>query len=98
MRSNSQRDQLHPIGQYDKTLRPSRGFWGTGGRGNFFRGTKTILGSWEHTKHIFDFGGTEAQANLFQGNKGTGTPWEGLIIVLILFRPISFSIKLHPIN
>ena len=28
-------------------------------------------------KQIFDFLGTGEQANLFQGNKGRGTPWEG---------------------
>ena len=29
-------------------------------------------------KQIFDFWRTGEQANLFQGNKGTGTAWEGL--------------------
>ena len=42
------------------------------------RGTKTILGNRKYKKQIFDFLGTGEQANLFQGNKGTGTPWEGL--------------------
>ena len=42
------------------------------------RGTKTILGIREHRKQIFDFLGRGEPANLFQGNKGTGTPWEGL--------------------
>ena len=36
------------------------------------RGAKTILGNREHKKQIFDFWGTGEQANLFQGNKGTG--------------------------
>ena len=44
------------------------------------RGTKTILGNREHRKHIFDFWGTGEQANLFQGNKGTGTPLGGPLI------------------
>ena len=38
------------------------------------RGTKTILGNREHKKTNLDFWGTGEQANLFQGNKGTGTP------------------------
>ena len=42
------------------------------------RETNTILGNREHRKLIFDFWGREEQANLFQGNKETGTPWEGL--------------------
>ena len=41
-------------------------------------------------KQIFDFWGTEEQANLIQGNKGTRTPWEGLSVNTSL--PISFSI------
>ena len=32
----------------------------------------------EHKNFFFDFWGTGEQANLFQENKGTGTPWEGL--------------------
>ena len=44
------------------------------------RGTKTILGNREHRKQFFDFFGTKEQANLFQGKKGTGTPWEGSYI------------------
>ena len=43
---------------------------------------ETILGNREHKKKkIFNFWGTGEQANLFQGNKGIGTPtpWEGLI-------------------
>ena len=39
------------------------------------KGTKTILGNRERKKtQIFDFWGTGEQANLFQGNRGTGTP------------------------
>ena len=48
-----------------------------GNKGQILRGTKTILGKREHRKQIFDFWGTEEQANLFQGNKGTGTPLGG---------------------
>ena len=42
-------------------------------------GTKTILGNTEIKKQqqIFDFWGTGEQANLFQGNKGIGTPQGG---------------------
>ena len=49
------------------------------------RGTGDKRQYWETgniRKQIFDFLGTGEQANLFQGNKGTGTPpppWEGLI-------------------
>ena len=39
------------------------------------RGTTTILG-------IFDFGGTGGKADLFQGNKGTGTPGRASYIVI----------------
>ena len=39
------------------------------------RGTnKKYLGTGNIRKQIFDFLGTGEQANLFQGNKGTGTP------------------------
>ena len=46
------------------------------------RGTKVIFGSREHWKIRFWFWGTRENAEIFQGNKGTGTPhltpWEGL--------------------
>ena len=45
-----------------------------GNKGQILRRTKTRLGSREHTKQIFDLGGTGEQTNLFKGNKGTGTP------------------------
>ena len=45
-----------------------------GNKGQILRGTKTILGNREHRKQIFGFWGTGEQANLFQGNKGIGTP------------------------
>ena len=45
-------------GQILKGTREQRQFWGTG----------------NIRKHVFDFFGTGEQANLFQGNKGTGTP------------------------
>ena len=41
------------------------------------RGTKTILGNRQHKKTIFDLGRIGEQANLSQGNKGTGTPLGG---------------------
>ena len=41
-----------------------------------FEGNKDTIGEQKTLrKQIFDFGGTEEQANLFQGNKGTGTHW-----------------------
>ena len=64
-----------------------RGFGEQGKQGIYFRGTgeqRLILrgtgeqrqywGTGNIRKHIFDFWGTGEQANLFQGNKGTGTP------------------------
>ena len=39
-----------------------------------FEETKTILENRKHKKTIFRFLGTGEQANLFQENKGTGTP------------------------
>ena len=52
-----------------------------GNKGQILRGTglgtKTISGNREHKKAIFDFWGKGEQANLFQGNKGTGTPLGG---------------------
>ena len=54
-----------------------------GNKGQILRGTKTILGNREHKKTNFDFWGTGEQANLFQGNKGTSTPWEGLYDALL---------------
>ena len=53
-------------------------FSGTGGQrpniqGNM--GTKTVLGNREHYRNtILDFGGSGEPVNVFQGNKGTGTP------------------------
>ena len=67
-------------------MRQSQGFLGAGENAfisgereqmpNFEgnRGIKTILWNREHKKQIFDFWGTGEQTNLFQGNKGTGTP------------------------
>ena len=62
-----------------------------GKRGIYFRRTGEQRPNFEGTgeqrqywgtgnirKQIFDFWGTWEQASLFQGNKGTGTPWEGL--------------------
>ena len=59
-----------------------------GNKGQILRGTgeqRQYWGTGKLRKHIFVFGGTGEQANLFQGNKGTGNPppppppWEGLI-------------------
>ena len=53
-----------------------------GNKGQILRGTgeqRQYWGTGNIRKQIFDFWGTGEQANLFQGNKGTGTPWEGLV-------------------
>ena len=54
-----------------------------GSKGQILRGTgeqRQYWGTGNIRKQIFDFWGTWEQANLFQGNKGTGIPpWEGLI-------------------
>ena len=52
-----------------------------GNNGQILRGTeeqRQYRGTGNIRKQSFDFWGTGEQANLFQGNKGTGTPWEGL--------------------
>ena len=48
-----------------------------GNKGQILRGTREQRQYWgtgNIRKQIFDFWGTGEQANLFQGNKGTGTP------------------------
>ena len=69
------------------------GFWGNRGKGVFISGEqgnkgqilretgeqRQYWGTGNIRKQIFDFWGKGEQAFLFQGNKGTGTPWEGLI-------------------
>ena len=65
--------------------RPSQGFLRQGNKTIYFRGTREqkskIVGNWgtkevlgirEHRKPIFLFWGTRENADLFQGNKGTG--------------------------
>ena len=50
-----------------------------GNKGQILRGTGKQGQYWGkgNIENIFDFWGTEEQANLFQGNKGTGTPLGG---------------------
>ena len=50
-----------------------------GNKGHIWRGTGEQRHYWRtgNIKQIFDFGGTGEQANLFQGNKGTGSPLGG---------------------
>ena len=67
------REKLH------QSMRPSQGFWEQGENNIHFMGTNTKLGNREHKKT--NFGGTGEQANLFQGNRRTGTPSECLIYV-----------------
>ena len=77
---------LHAVISDHYGLRPSQGFLGTAEKGIYFRGTgeqrpnfegtgetKQYWGTGNIRKRIFDFLGTGEQANLFQGNKGTGT-------------------------
>ena len=63
---------------------PPRSF-GEQGKGHLFQGSKGQMlkgtgeqrqywGTGNIRKQIFDFWGAREQANLFQGNKGTGTP------------------------
>ena len=60
-----------------------------GNKGQILRGTWEQRQYWGtgNIKQIFDFWGTGEQANLFQGNKGKGTPhpWEGLNSHITLF-------------
>ena len=67
------------------TFEALQGFLGNRGKGYLFQGNKGQIlrgtgeqrqywGTWNIRKQIFDFQGTGEQANLFQGNKGTGTP------------------------
>ena len=44
-----------------------------------------MLGTGNIRKQIFDFCGTGEQANLFQGNKGTGTPPGRTSYVIVSF-------------
>ena len=60
-----------------------------GNKGQILRGTgeqRQYWGTGNIRKQFFNFCGIEEQANLFQGNKGTGTPppWEGLMIYQII--------------
>ena len=51
--------------------------WEQGNKGQILRGTgepRQYSGTGNIRKQIFDFWGTGEQVNLFQGNKGTGTP------------------------
>ena len=70
---------------------PPRGFGEQGKKGIYFRGTKAKFWGEQRKKNIWEQGTYEnkfsifwEQANLFQGNKGTGSPpWEGLSDTLI---------------
>ena len=72
-------------------MRPSRWFlekrgdrhlfqWNRVTKSNFFRetGEKDNIGEQGIEEKKFSIWGPGEQANLFQGNKGTGTPWKGL--------------------
>ena len=68
-----------------------------GNKDQILRGTNTILGN---TEHKTNFGGTGEQDNLFQGNKRTGAPSEGLsylcgitLFHLIIIRHIEESLS-----
>ena len=48
-----------------------------GNKGQILKRTKTVFGNREHKKTtLFILG---EQSNLLQGNKGTCTPWDGLL-------------------
>ena len=54
-----------------------KGYLFQGNKGQILRGTgeqRQYWGTGNIRKQIFDFRGTGEQANLFQRNKGTGTP------------------------
>ena len=62
-------------------MRPSQGFWGTGGKrafisgeqgnkGQILRGTKTILGNREHKKTNFRFLGNRGTSQFISGEQG----------------------------
>ena len=81
-----------PLENHEDTItsRPSKRFGGTGEKGIIsgeqgykyqnLRGTgqqRQYWGRGKFKKQIFDFWGAGEQANLFQGNKGTGTSLRG---------------------
>ena len=78
-------------------MRPYQGFWEegkqafiSGEQGNksqILRGTgeqRQYWGTGNIRNQIFDFWGTGEQANLFQGNKGKGTPMGGPLTCILL--------------
>ena len=69
-----------------------------GNKGQILMGTgehRQYWGTGNIRKQIFDFWGTGEKGNLFQGNKETGTPWEGLGITVFSDRMIRFSTLKH---
>ena len=57
-----------------------------GNKGQILRGTgeqRQYLGTGNIREQFFDFRGTGEQANLFKENKGRGTPWKGLINIVM---------------
>ena len=57
--------------------------FGEQGKRVFFLGEQRQYWGTGNIRKKIDFWGTGEQANLFQGNKGTGTdPWEGLTVPL----------------
>ena len=71
-----------------------------GNKGQILRETgeqRQYWGTGNIRKQIFDFWGTGEQANLFQGNKGTGTPpppWE-VLIYTVLHSVINTQLQRH---
>ena len=78
-----------------------------GNKGQIFRGTgeqRQYWGTGNIRKETFDFGRIGEQANLFQGNKGTGipleqvSPWEGLEIESWLIKSRFGGGNLQPLD
>ena len=86
-------------------LRPSQGFWGNRENGYLFQTNamfrvkkgeqRQYWGTGNIRKQIFDLGGTGEQANLFQGDKGTGTSppgWASILQELFLLFFLNITI------
>ena len=82
LRFHSARNTIHwdPPRGFGEQAKKGIYFRGTGEQGQILRGTgeqRQYWGTGNIRKPIFDFWGTGELANLFQGNKGTGTPLGG---------------------
>ena len=74
----------NPRGVGGTLMRPSQGFWGTGEKGIYFRGTKAkiwgeernkkIFGNREHKKTNFRFFGNRGTSQVISGEQGNRNP------------------------